>query len=77
MRMKTCFYEGQVKQQMLYICFLSHLKWWSSSSRRHQILLNFDDSKAFPQIQQTPGPDFRKVGKSLKGNIIVPDKQIF
>ena len=26
---------------------------------------NFDGTNAFPQIQQDPGPDFRKVEKSL------------
>ena len=26
---------------------------------------NFDGANAFTQIQQAPGPDFRKVGKSL------------
>ena len=74
MWMKTCihshfyatfheFYEGQLKQQMPLICFLTHLKWWSSFSKNSPISLF---QMPFSQIQQAPGPDFRKVGKSLR-----------
>ena len=34
---------------------------WTASS-----FLNFDGPNAFPQVQQAPGPDFKKVGKSLR-----------
>ena len=61
---KRSFYGGQLKQ--LYTAnflygFLIHLKWWSSSSFPNLMVKMLPP----PQIQQAPGPDFRKVGKSL------------
>ena len=56
-------YDGKLKQQICYsftLIILTHLKWQSSS------FPNFDGSITFsPQIPQAPGPDFRKLGKSL------------
>ena len=48
-----------------YPWFLINLKWWSSSFGLHQVFPNFDGPNDISQIQQAPGPDFRKVGKSL------------
>ena len=68
------FYDGQLKQQLcysftllinfLYPWFLINLKWWSSSFRQHQVFPTLM-VEIFSAIQQAPGPDFRKVGKSL------------
>ena len=42
-----------------------HFKWWSSSFRLYQIFAILIIQMLFSQIKQAPGPDFRKVGKSL------------
>ena len=67
------FYEEQLKQQnmlQLYtanylVWFSIQLKWRFISFRLHQILPSLMVQVLFSQIQQAPGPDFRKVGKSL------------
>ena len=70
-------FDWQLKQQIcealdyLFLKWLLiHLKWWSSSFRPYQIFPIFMVQMFFPQIQQAPGPNFRKVGKSLKGKFI-------
>ena len=45
--------------------FLIHLKLRSSSFRLHQIFPILMIQILLPQIQQAPGPKFRKIGKSL------------
>ena len=48
------------------IWFIINFKWQSSSFRLHQVFPNFNGPNAFySQIQQAPGPNFRKVEKSL------------
>ena len=66
------FYDRELKQQICYsftmlfpYMFLIHLKWWSGSFRLHQVFPILMVQMFFPQIQQAPGPNFRKVGKSL------------
>ena len=66
------FNGGQIKQQTCYsftllisYMVLIHLKKRSSSFRLHQDFPILMVQMLFPQIQQGPGPDFRKVGKSL------------
>ena len=44
---------------------LINLKWWSSSIRLHLVFPTLTVWMIFSQIQQAPGLDFRKVGKSL------------
>ena len=70
------FLGGQLKQQTCYsftlpisYMFFIHLKWRSSSFRLHQAFPIFMIQMLFSQIQQAPGPDFRKVGKSLLGTL--------
>ena len=72
MQIFMSFYDGKLKQQIYYsftllipYMFLFHLKWWSGCFRLHQVfpILMI---QMFSQIQQAPGPDFRKVGKSLQ-----------
>ena len=61
----------QIKQQMLYtIYFFIHLKLWSSSFRLHQIFPNLMIQILLSPIQQAPGPNFGKVGKSLYFRIL-------
>ena len=50
---------------LFLIWFIIHLKWWFSSFRLHQIFPILMVQMLFSKIQQAPGPDFRKVGKSL------------
>ena len=61
------FYNGQLKQQICYsfIWCLNYLKWRSSSFSLHQNFQILMVQMLFPQIQQSPGPNFRKVGKSM------------
>ena len=47
----------------LYALFSIHLKWWSSSFRLHQIFQILMIQMFFAQ---SPWPDLRKVGNSLK-----------
>ena len=50
-------------------CFFINLKWCSSYFRLHQVFQTLMVEK-FSEIQQAPGPDFRKVGKSLSTTFI-------
>ena len=64
------FYVGQLKQQICYsfiLLILIDLNLRSSSFRRYQFFPISMVQMLFPQIQHAPGPDFRTVGKSLKG----------
>ena len=76
MQIFMSFYEGQLKQQMLYTAnilsaYKSVLKWQSSSFRLQQIFPILMIKILFSQIQKAPGPDFRKVGKSLLSGFIL------
>ena len=66
MQIFMSFYEGQLKQLISYINMLIYpfkmaVQFFKTASK----FPNFDDSNAYSPIQQAPGPDFRKVGKSL------------
>ena len=65
------FYEGKLKQQMLnnanfLKAFLSILNGGSVLIDCNQIFPILMIQMLCSQIQQAPGPDFRKVGKSLE-----------
>ena len=69
------FYEGKLEQQISYSSTLPCFNQFKmvvnffKTVRLHQVFPNFDSLKLsmiVSQIQQAPGPDFRKVGKSLK-----------
>ena len=51
--------------QLYTAMVLINLKWRSSSFRLHQVFPTLMVQMIFFQIQQAPGPYFRKVGKSL------------
>ena len=64
------FYGGQLKQQICYsftllISYTVFNPFKMASIFFRQIIPNFDGPNVFSQIQQAPGPNFRKVGKSL------------
>ena len=60
------FYEGQLKQQMLYTAnFLYAFFFNLKLLLLQQIFPILMIKMFFSQIQQTPGPNFRKEGKSL------------
>ena len=69
MQIFMSFYDGKLKQQICYsfsLLISSMLfNWQSSYFRLQQIFPILMIQMLFPQIQQAPGPDFRKVGKSL------------
>ena len=84
MRFFISFCEGQLKQHNVlqlytanifnsYIVF-NPLKWHSSSFRRHRMFPILMVQMFFSQIQQAPGPDFRKVEKSLQDKKKLLDK---
>ena len=69
MQIFTSFSNGPLNQKICYSFTLLisyiHLKWWPSSFRLHQIFPILMVLCFFSQMQQVPGPDFNKVGKSL------------
>ena len=73
MQIFRSFYDGKVEQQICYSFtlpwILNQFKMVVHSFRLHQVFPTLMVSMIFSQIQQAPGPDFRKVGKSL--NILV------
>ena len=69
MQIFMSFYEMQLKQQMLhtanFIYVFNPFKMVVQFFRLHQIFPILMIQILLFQIQQAPGPDFRKVGKSL------------
>ena len=71
-------YDEQLKQQICYsfILPIPHMFfnpfniWQSGSCRLHQVSPILMFQMFFPQIQQAPGPNFRKIGKSQVMTII-------
>ena len=61
-----CKYPWAIIKVDIYYGFKSdNLKWISSSFRQNQVFPILMARMIFSQIQQAPGPDFRKEGKSL------------
>ena len=60
----------------LYPWLEINLKLRSSSFRLHQVFPTIEGPNAFFQIQQAPGPDFRKVGTSLIYPFIITVKTL-